>query len=60
MKWDKASLSETKDEESQSLGPVDDERNAGARRAHRREVYREQQETTTKKEKRPDTSHPFG
>jgi hypothetical protein len=55
MKWDKASLSETKDEESQSLGPVDDERTAGARRAHRREVYREQQETTTKKEKRPDT-----
>ena len=52
MKWDKASLSETRDEESQSLGPVDDECTAGARRAHRREVYREQQEPRTKKEKK--------
>jgi hypothetical protein len=33
----------TKREDGQSLGPVDDERTAGARRAHRREVYREQQ-----------------
>jgi len=38
MKWDKASLSETKDEESQSLGPVDDECTAGARHVQRWEI----------------------